>query len=142
MKSTLGATLAVTAVCVSVTIVLAASPEQKISVETAPPVVVSTTPVAGATDVLVTTDEIRVTYSKPMKDKSWSWSQVSPDTFPSAAGEPSYDKDGCTAVLPVKLEAGQTYAIWLNSQRFSNFKDREGRSAVPYLLVFETVEAK
>jgi RNA polymerase sigma-70 factor (ECF subfamily) len=40
--------------------------------------------------------------------------------------------------LPVKLEPGKTYVIWLNSQKFGNFKDTDGKSAVPYLLVFET----
>jgi hypothetical protein len=38
-------------------------------------------------------------------------------------------------VLPVKLEPGRTYALWLNS---GNFKDSGGQRAVPYLLVFET----
>ena len=33
---------------------------------------------------------------------------------------------------------GKTYAIRLNSRRFGNFKDTDGRSAVPYLLVFKT----
>jgi hypothetical protein len=46
--------------------------------------------------------------------------------------------DGKTCVLPVKLEPGKTYVSWLNSQKFGNFKDADGRSAVPYLLVFET----
>jgi RNA polymerase sigma-70 factor (ECF subfamily) len=41
-------------------------------------------------------------------------------------------------VLPVKLEPGKTYAIWVNSGEFGNFKDTDGRSAVPYLLVFKT----
>jgi RNA polymerase sigma-70 factor (ECF subfamily) len=38
----------------------------------------------------------------------------------------------------VKLEPGKTYVSWLNSQKFGNFKDADGQSAVPYLLVFET----
>jgi len=38
----------------------------------------------------------------------------------------------------VRLQAGKTYAIWLNTQKFSNFKDAQGRPAVPYLLVFKT----
>jgi RNA polymerase sigma-70 factor (ECF subfamily) len=28
--------------------------------------------------------------------------------------------------------------MWVNSQQFVNFKDADGRSAVPYLLVFQT----
>jgi hypothetical protein len=53
-------------------------------------------------------------------------------------GDPRYDKDERTCIIPVTLEAGRTYALWLNSERFRNFKDRDGRSAIPYLLVFQT----
>jgi hypothetical protein len=53
----------------------------------------------------------------------------------------SYEKDKRTCVLKVKLEAGKTYAIWVNSDRFTNFKDADGRPAVPYLLVFQTRKA-
>jgi hypothetical protein len=41
-------------------------------------------------------------------------------------------------VLPVHLEAGKTYALWLNTDKFQNFKDDKGQPAVPYLLVFAT----
>ena len=53
-------------------------------------------------------------------------------------GEASYDDDKKTCILPVKLEPGKTYAIWVNSQKFRNFQHADGRSAVPYLLVFKT----
>ena len=36
------------------------------------------------------------------------------------------------------IKPGKTYAIWLNSPKFGNFKDADGQSAVPYLLVFQT----
>lgn len=42
-------------------------------------------------------------------------------------------------MLPVKLDAGKTYVLWLNSERFANFKDTNGHPAVPYLLVYETI---
>ena len=45
---------------------------------------------------------------------------------------------GTTCVLPVKLEAGKSYAIWLNRAQHQNFQDEAGRKAVPYLLVFGT----
>jgi RNA polymerase sigma-70 factor (ECF subfamily) len=54
------------------------------------------------------------------------------------SGKPKYLSDKRTCVLPVKLEPGKTYAIWVNSEKFDNFKDAEGRPAVPYLLVFKT----
>ena len=109
-----------------------------ITLESAPPVVVKTVPVAGAKDVDPTLTEIRVTYSKPMQDGSWSWSTLSKESFPKVDGKPKYLKDKRTSVLPVKLEPGKTYAIWVNSQKFGNFKDTDSRSAVPYLLVFKT----
>jgi len=41
-------------------------------------------------------------------------------------------------VLKVKLEPNKTYGYWINSQNFHGFKDPQGHSAVPYLLVFQT----
>ncbi|HPM84325.1 MAG TPA: Ig-like domain-containing protein [Candidatus Anammoximicrobium sp.] len=111
---------------------------QDVTIETAPPVVIKTVPEAGTADVDPKTSEIKVTYSKLMQDGSWSWSTVSKESFPKLDGAPKYLPDKRTCVLPVKLEPGKTYAIWLNSQKFGNFKDRDGRSAVPYLLVFRT----
>jgi RNA polymerase sigma-70 factor (ECF subfamily) len=73
-----------------------------------------------------------------MQDGTWSWSTASRQTFPPTTGKPKYLFDHRTCVLPVKLERGRTYAIWLNTQRFQNFKGANDRSAVPYLLVFKT----
>jgi Bacterial Ig-like domain len=103
-----------------------------------PPVVIKTVPEAGADGVDSKLTEIKVSYSKTMQDGSWSWSTFSADTFPALDGKPKYLADKRTCVLPVKLAPGKTYAIWLNSEKFGNFKDADGRSAVPYLLVFKT----
>jgi hypothetical protein len=111
---------------------------QEITLESAPPVVVKTVPEAGVSDVDPGTTEIRVTFSQPMRDGSWSWSTASKETFPETTGKPRYLPDRRTGVLPVKLERGKTYAIWLNSQRFRNFRGANGEPAVPYLLVFKT----
>jgi RNA polymerase sigma-70 factor (ECF subfamily) len=120
----------------------AAAAEKKddgVSLANAPPVVVRTVPQAGTNEVdAAATAEIRVTYSKEMQDASWSWSTLSQETFPKLSGKPRYEADKRTCVLPVKLEPGRTYAIWLNSDKFGNFKDAGGRKAVPYLLIFET----
>jgi RNA polymerase sigma-70 factor (ECF subfamily) len=125
----------------SVILVLAVAAQlaaQDVAIETAPPVVVKTVPEAGTADVDPKTAEIKVTFSKVMQDGTWSWSTVSKDSFPKTAGAPTYQADKRTCVLPVKLEPGKTYAIWLNSQKFGNFKDADGRAALPYLLVFRT----
>jgi hypothetical protein len=40
--------------------------------------------------------------------------------------------------LPVKLEPGKPYVIWLNHPPYEAFMDLQHHRAVPYLLVFET----
>lgn len=109
-----------------------------VTLESVPPVVVKTVPEAGSGDVDPKLTEIKITFSKEMQDGSWSWSTLSKESFPEFNGKPKYLEDKRTCVLPVKLEPGKTYAIWANSQKFTNFKDANGRSAVPYLLVFRT----
>ena len=114
---------------------------EDLDIKSVPPVVVKTVPEAGSAYVDASLTEIKVTFSKKMTDGSWSWSTVTKDSFPPLAGKPKYLEDGRTCVLPVKLEPGKTYGTWLNSNKFGNFKDTDGRSAVPYLLVFRTKEA-
>ena len=73
-----------------------------------------------------------------MMDGSWSWTQISKETFPQLVGTPKYLSDKKTCLVGVKLQPKKTYVIWLNSQNFGGFKDIAGNSAVPYLLVFQT----
>jgi RNA polymerase sigma-70 factor (ECF subfamily) len=113
--------------------------EPEVSVKQLPPVVVKTVPQAGDTQVDAgKVKEIRVTFSKDMLDNSWSWAQISAATFPKLAGKIHYEKDKRTCVLPVKLEPGKTYVLWINSEKFRNFKDEDGRPGVAYQLVFQT----
>lgn len=111
---------------------------QEISIEAMPPSVIKTVPVCGDATVPAATRQIKVTFSKTMMNKSWSFTQISKDSFPELAGQPKYLLDGRTCVLPVKLKPNKTYVLWLNSQKFTNFKDASGSPAVPYLLVFKT----
>lgn len=103
----------------------------------APPVVVKAVPESGSADVDPTSTEIRVTFSKDMK-AAWSWNKTPDAAFPKTTGEPRFEKDLRTCVLPVSLEPGKTYALWLNSAKGGNFRDTDGQLAVPYLLVFKT----
>jgi RNA polymerase sigma-70 factor (ECF subfamily) len=101
---------------------------------------VKSIPATGSTDVDPSIKEIKVVYSKNMQNGTWSWSQLGKETFPKLdeTGKIHYESDKRTCVLPVKLEPGKTYAIFCNSPRFHNFKDKEGSPAVPYMLVFRT----
>ena len=120
---------------------LAQNDEQKgadVTLASVPPVVVKTVPESGADGADPNLTEIKVSFSKDMQDGSWSWSTLSQDSFPKIEGKPKYLAGNRTCVLPVKLKPGKTYAIWVNSEKFGNFKDADGQSAVPYLLVFKT----
>ncbi len=111
---------------------------EELTVANAPPVVVSTQPRAGQTDVAPGATEIRVTFSRPMQQGSWSWVKVSDASFPKMTGQPRFLDDQRTCVLPVSLAPGKSYAMWLNQPPHDNFRDQDGRKAVPYLLVFAT----
>jgi len=108
------------------------------SVATMPPVVVKTIPEAGTMDVDPALAEIRATFSKPMITENFSWVQTVKDAFPSTTAKPRFEQDQRTCVLPVKLEPGKTYVLWLNQGKFSAFMDKDGRRAIPYMLVFQT----
>jgi hypothetical protein len=103
-----------------------------------PPVVVETFPVSGARDVAPGDVEIRVRFSKPMTDGSWSWATAWENSAPELISQPHYAADARTCAVKAKLAPGQTYAFWLNSEKFQNFTDQAGRPAVPYLLIFQT----
>jgi hypothetical protein len=113
---------------------------QDMTIETAPPVIVKTVPEAGAKDVDPSVKEIKVTFSKDMADKSWSWSTAWENSTPETpqGASPKYSNDKRTCVLPVKLEPGKVYGFWINSEKFHGFQDADHRPAVPYLLVFRT----
>jgi RNA polymerase sigma-70 factor (ECF subfamily) len=118
-------------------VLMAAEP---VTVKSTPPVVVKSIPVAGDTAVDAAIKDIRVTFSKDMATQNaWSWCLYSPETFPVIDQKGiRYLDDKRTCVLPVKLEPGKTYAIWVNNEKFRYFKDTNGLPAVPYLLVFQT----
>lgn len=111
---------------------------QEITLDTARPVVTKCVPESGSTAVDPAITEIRVTFSKEMQPGVWSWGMISKESYPGTSEAPRYLEDKRTCVLPVKLQAGKTYAVWINSEKLQNFKDTKGQIAVPYLLVFKT----
>ena len=110
------------------------------TIDMTPPVVVNTTPTSGDMNVDPALTELRVTFSKDMvTEDMWSWVQESPDTFPVTKGEAQY-VDKRTCVLPVALEPGKSYVVWINSERFDAFRSADGIAATPYKLEFRTRE--
>jgi len=103
-----------------------------------PPVIVHTMPESGAAGVDPALSEIRITFSEPMRGGGWSWAKWDDGSFPIMTGQARFLEDERTCVLPVRLQPGKVYALWLNSEHHQNFKNRSGQSAIPYLLIFET----
>ena len=93
---------------------------------------------SGTTGVDPGLSELRVTFSTPMQDGGWSWVKLGDETFPAMTGNPRFLPDQQTCVLPVKLQRGKLYAVWINHGAATNFQDAEGKAALPYLLIFQT----
>lgn len=120
-------------------ITLSVAAQNNVSVQDMPPVAIKSVPQSGDVTVDPGLKEISVTFSKDMMTKEmWSWVQINPASFPKVTGQAHFLGDKRTCVLPVQLEPGKSYAIWINSEQHNNFRDAGGRPAVPYLLVFQT----
>lgn len=119
------------------------TPPNSITVDSMPPVVVKTSPVAGNKFVNPSTKEIKITFSKEMQTKEmWSCVMINKSSFPQIAGKIGFESDKKTCVIPVILEPNKTYSFWLNSQRFNSFRDKTNKPAIPYLLTFQTAKTQ
>jgi hypothetical protein len=102
------------------------------------PVVVETFPTSDSRNVEPGLIEMRVRFSKRMKDHSWSWCAAWDNSVPEIIGEPHFDAEHRTCAVKVRLEPGRTYGTWLNTGNFNNFSDDHGHPSIPYLLIFNT----
>lgn len=102
------------------------------------PNVIETFPVSGSTDVDPSISEISVTFDEAMTDGNWSWAYTNKNQFPEMNGQAYYESGLTKNILPVKLESNKEYEIWINSEKFKNFKDQAGNSSIPFRLVFKT----
>ncbi len=102
------------------------------------PVVVATIPQAGAVMVDAKLQEIGIVFSKQMRINGWSLVMQDKSSFPKVAGKVGFQNDGRTFIAPVTLEPDKNYVVWVNSDRYQNFCDQQGRPAVPYMLSFRT----
>lgn len=101
------------------------------------PKVVSMIPANGAKDVDPNLSEIRVTFDRPMADKSWAVVGGGPD-FPELTGKPAYDSECKVLTIPVRLKPGWTYHVWLNRGEFQAFRSKEGVALESVAVTFST----
>ncbi len=105
------------------------------------PHVIALEPSNGATRVdAASVAVLRATFDRPMEG-SWSWVREGGD-FPETTGSAYFEEDGRTAALPVRLEPGRTYVVWLNSSRYQLFRDASGTPAPPLRWTFSTAGAR
>ena len=102
-----------------------------------PPTVVSTNPQNGSIDVDPSLSQITVTFDEEMMD-GCSWCMENKETFPEITGTPNYTEGNTKNILPVKLLPGKEYVIWINTNSYTNFKDKAGNPVTPYKLTFKT----
>jgi hypothetical protein len=100
--------------------------------------VVSTTPPNGAKDVPISLEVISVVFNRPMSRTSVGFVMESDQTALAATGRASFDDMGRMVSLPVKLELGRDYVVWINREEQLGFKDISGKPAAPFRLSFST----
>ncbi len=105
-----------------------------------PPRVVELDPPQGASEVDPALGRLRVVFDRPMAE-GWSWVNEGAETFPKMAGGASQSEDRVEAYLPVELEPGRSYVVWLNSDRFRDFRDPAGATLSPVRWTFSTRRA-
>lgn len=121
-----------------VALCLAACASQALS---KPPKVAKAVPDNGDTDVDPTLKEIRITFDQPMSTGGQSIVGGG-ESFPELVGNnPGSWAGSRTFILRVRLKPNHQYWLSVNSDKFQNFKNRQGEPAVPYPIQFSTSNA-
>jgi hypothetical protein len=100
------------------------------------PEVVQIEPENGSGDVDPGLDEIKITFSEPMTDGSWSVTGGG-ENFPDIKSI-YYTKNCTVLVMKVKLKPGWSYRFGINSPSHRNFKSKKGIPVEPMLVTFKT----
>lgn len=100
------------------------------------PLATRISPENGAEKVATDVREIVVTFDQPMDTGGFSFVGGGP-TFPKTTGKPFWRTE-TECVLPVMLEPGKSYRIGLNSERFQNFRSKQGVVLLPVEYRFST----
>jgi hypothetical protein len=111
--------------------------ERQAALDAKRPKIVSMVPANGATNVSPNLAELRVTFDRPMKDRSWSMCGGGPHV-PESTGQPAYNADRTVWTVPVKLKPDWDYDFSLNCQSYDAFRSEEGNPLAPVPVRFHT----
>ncbi len=101
--------------------------------------VAKTFPVSGARGVDPSLSRIRIVFSGPVKQNSWSIVGTDKGEYPEIQGDPEFESN-IVCALHVKLAPDTTYSLGINSPTRKGFKSAgdETKTCVPYVLTFST----
>lgn len=103
------------------------------------PQVIATVPTNGDVQVSPNLRAVKFTFSEPMDTATFYWPlPVGQADFPRLSGDPYWENNNQTVVLPVVLTAGATYRIPLNQGNQVIFRSAKGVPAYPGVLSFRT----
>ena len=81
--------------------------------------------------------ELRLTFDRKMRDRSWGLIGQ-PADLPANTGEPRYDETRTVLTFPVKLERNKQYHFWLNTTDMTLFRSEEGAGLEPVEVTLAT----
>ncbi|MCK5564169.1 MAG: HEAT repeat domain-containing protein [Planctomycetes bacterium] len=117
--------------------------EIKVYPEELKPVAVDSFPKTYSNDVDPDIKEISVTFDQDMFQYGYAWCQSGSDkTFPkSTGGGNAHYIDSRTCVLPVDVEPGKAYSVFVNLGKFQAFRNTDEIPAREFVIVFATKDA-
>ena len=103
---------------------------------TTAPKVVSTSPAEGST-ISSGPFDLTVKFDRPMLEGSYSFVQISPETFPDCRPGARLSPDKMSYTMRCTAIAGRDYEVWFNRPPYLNFKSANGVSAQPHRVRFK-----
>ena len=100
------------------------------------PKVVSTSPADGST-ISSGPFDLTVRFDRPMLESSYSFVQISPETFPDCRPGAQMSPDRRSYTMRCTAAAGRDYEVWFNRPPYVNFKSTNGVSAQPHRIRFK-----
>ena len=116
-------------------------PTRQAALDAKRPKVVAIVPPNGATNVSPSLTELRVTFDRPMRDRSWSMCGGGPN-FPEGTAPPHYNAERTTWTVAIKLKPDWDYEFGLNCPSYNGFCSEDGIPLEPIPVSFRTAGGK
>lgn len=101
--------------------------------------VLRTSPANNSLNIDPNLSTIEIVFSQDISQQSWSFVAAPGGETPQISGDPSFP-DSRTCLLPVRLQAGKTYTLGINSASHTGFVSAANPNLIaePFTLIFST----